>query len=348
MTIQMKPFDSDTIKSVVSQAAEQQISQNNKLKKRINVKFDGLIGMDKEIQKLVGLIKVIAKSDVTVLITGESGTGKSLFAKSIHYNSARKNKPYVEVLCGAIPETLLESEMFGHSRGSFTGATKAKPGVFEVADGGTILLDEIYSAPASLQIKLLRVLQDKKYKRIGSNDFNQADVRVIVATNSDLRSEVKKGNFRQDLYYRINVMHINIPPLRDRTDDIKLLARHFLGKFGLIYKKENLLISDETMFKLQNYSWPGNVRELENVMQRAVITAGGSHIDIDGMSTKEGEHTPEHVGIGEFSLKRAMEKPEKEFIVSTLRYFNGNKSKTAEVLRLNRTTLYKKMKKYNM
>ncbi len=325
-----------------------QISQNKKLKKRINVKFDGLIGRDKEMRRLVGLIKVIAKSDVTVLITGESGTGKSLFAKSIHYNSARKNKPYVEVLCGAIPETLLESEMFGYTRGSFTGAEKDKPGMFEAADGGTVLLDEIYSAPASIQIKLLRVLQDKKFNRIGSNESRQADVRVIVSTNSDLRSEVKKGNFRQDLYYRINVMHINIPPLRERICDIKLLAKHFLDKFGRIYEKENLLISNETMFKLQNYSWPGNIRELENVIQRAVVNAGETHIDVDGLSIKEGEHTPELDGIGEFSLKKAMEKPEKEFIVRTLRYFNGNKSKTAEVLGLNRTTLYKKMKKYNM
>ena len=325
-----------------------QISQNKKLKKQINAKFDGLIGRDKEIRRLVGLIKVIANSDVTVLITGESGTGKSLFAKSIHYNSARKNKPYVEVLCGAIPETLIESEMFGYTRGSFTGAEKDKSGMFEMAEGGTILLDEIYSAPASLQIKLLRVLQDKKYRKIGSNDFNQTDVRVIVATNSDLRSEVKKGNFRQDLYYRINVMHINIPLLRERICDIKLLAKYFLDNFGRIYEKENLLISNETMFKLQNYSWPGNIRELENVIQRAVITDGGTHIDVDGPSIKEGEHTPELDGIGEFSLKKAMEKHEKEFIVHTLRYFNDNKSKTAEVLGLNRTTLYKKMKKYNM
>ena len=325
-----------------------QILLNEKLKKRINVKFDGLIGRDKEMRRLVGLIKVIAKSEVTVLITGESGTGKSLFAKSIHYNSARKNKPYVEVLCGAIPETLLESEMFGYTRGSFTGAEKDKPGMFEMAEGGTILLDEIYAAPASLQIKLLRVLQDKKYRKMGSNDTNLADVRVIVTTNSDLRSEVKKGNFRQDLYYRINVMHINIPPLRERICDIKLLAKYFLDNFGRIYEKENLLISNETMFKLQNYSWPGNVRELENVIQRAVVNAEETHIDVDGLAIKEGEHTPELGVIGEFSLKKAMEKPEKEFIARTLKYFNGNKSKTAEVLRLNRTTLYNKMKKYNM
>ena len=344
----MKPFNSDTIKSVVSQAAEQQISQNKKSETRINVKFDKLIGMDKEMRKLKKLIKVIAKSDVTVLITGESGTGKSLFAKSIHNNSARKNKPYVEVLCGAIPETLLESEMFGYTRGAFTGAEKDKPGMFEAADGGTVLLDEIYSAPASIQIKLLRVLQDKKFNRIGSNESRQADVRVIVSTNSDLRSEVKKGNFRQDLYYRINVMHINIPPLRERMSDIKLLAKYFLDKYCHMYKKENLIISNETMFKLQNYSWPGNVRELENAIQRTVVVAGGTHINIDDLSNNEAEHTSEPIGIGEFSLKKAMEKPEKEFIVRTLRYFDGNRSKTAKVLRLNRTTLYKKMKKYNM
>lgn len=348
MTIQMKPFDSDTIKSVVSQAIEPQVSQNKKLKKRINVKFDRLIGSEKEMRRLVGLVKLIAKSDVTVLITGESGTGKSLFAKSIHRNSARKNKPYVEVLCGAIPESLLESEMFGYTKGSFTGAEKDKPGMFEMAEGGTILLDEIYSASASIQIKLLRVLQDKKYNRIGSNESKQADVRVIVATNSDLRSEVKKGNFRQDLYYRINVMHINIPPLRERMCDIKLLTKYFLDKFCHIYKKEKLIISKEAMFELQNYSWPGNVRELENVIQRTVIVAGGTHINVDDLSNEENEYAQGHDEIGKFSLKKAMEKPEKEIIVRTLRYFNGNKSKTAEILRLNRTTLYKKMRKYNM
>ncbi len=344
----MKPFDDDALMSVISGVVGHKILQNARLKKRKNLRFDGVIGGDKEMQRIMELIKVVAKSNVTVLITGESGTGKSLFAKAIHYNSARKDKPYIEVLCGAIPETLFESEMFGYSKGSFTGAINEKPGAFEMADGGTILLDEIYSAPPSSQIKLLRVLQDKKFKRVGDLNLIKANVKFIVATNCDLQSEVKKGNFRKDLYHRINVLPINIPPLRERKCDIEPLAEHFLYTYGQKYDKKNLLISDETMCKLKNYSWPGNVRELENVIQRAIITAGGAYIETHDLPLNMNEYAPKLEGIGNFSLKKAMEKPERELIRHTLRYFNGNKNKTAKVLKLNRTTLYKKMRKHNL
>lgn len=344
----VKPFDSYAFKTVIRQAIEQQISQNEKLEKQISMKFDGLIGRDKEMRRIMRLINVIAKSDITVLVTGESGTGKSLFARAIHHNSARKDNAFIEVPCGAIPEGLLESEMFGYSKGAFTGAIEDKPGLFEIAEGGTVLLDEIYSAPSTLQVKLLRVLQEKKFEKVGSHNPITANVRVIVSTNSDLKSEVKKGNFRQDLYYRINVMHIKIPPLRERKCDIKLLAKYFLDKYSLRYGKENLIISNETMYLLEHYSWPGNVRELENVMQRAVITAIGNNIVVDDITSHESGYTPKSGNVAVLSLKKAMEKPEKEFIEHTLKYFNGNKNKTAEVLKLNRTTLYKKMKKYNL
>ncbi len=344
-----KPFNDNTIRAIVRQAIGRQILQNTTISERqASVKVDCLIGQDEKMQKIMELVKIVASSNVTVLITGENGTGKSLIAKTIHHNSPRRDKPYVEVPCGAIPDTLLASELFGHEKGSFTGAIKERPGKFELATGGTILLDEIGSASSSLQIKLLRVLQDKKFEKLGGFNSITADVRVIASTNSNVKKEIEKGNFRQDLYYRINVMPIHIPPLRERGSDIKLLINYFLHKFSSKYKKENLSISDETMCKLTNYSWPGNVRELENVIQREVITASGKYIEFEDLPFVQGEYTPKFEGIGDFSLKIAMEKPEKEFIERTLKYFNKNKNKTAEVLKLNRTTLYKKMKKYGL
>ncbi|MEE9604741.1 MAG: sigma-54 dependent transcriptional regulator, partial [Candidatus Scalindua sp.] len=236
-----KPFDNSTIRSVVSQAIEQQNLQEDpaKFKDQTDAGIDCVIGRDKKMQKILELSKIIASSNVTVFITGENGTGKSLIAKTIHHNSSRRDKPYVEVPCGAIPDTLLASELFGHTKGSFTGAIKEKPGKFELATGGTIFLDEIGSASSSLQIKLLRVLQDKKIERLGGLDSIATNVRVIVSTNSNLKKEIEKGNFRQDLYYRINVMPIHIPPLRERRSDIKLLINYFLHKFSSKYKKEN-------------------------------------------------------------------------------------------------------------
>ena len=344
-----KPFNDNTIRAIIKQAIGRQILQNTTISERqASVKVDCVIGQNEKMQKIMELVKIVASSNVTVLITGENGTGKSLIAKIIHHNSSRRDKPYVEVPCGAIPDTLLASELFGHEKGSFTGAIKEKPGKFELANGGTIFLDEIGSASSSLQIKLLRVLQDKKFEKLGGLNSITADVRVIVSTNSNVKKEIEKGNFRQDLYYRINVMPIHIPPLRERRSDIKLLINYFLHKFSSKYKKENLSISDETMSRLMNYSWPGNVRELENMIHRAVITASGKCIDFDDLPFNEDEYVPKLEGLGEFSLKKAMEIPEKEFIERTLKYFKKNKNKTAQVLQLNRTTLYKKMKKYGL
>ncbi len=344
-----KPFNDNTIRTIVRQAIGQQILQKTTIsEKQTSIKVDCVIGQDEKIQKILEVVKIVASSNVTVLITGENGTGKSLIARTIHYNSSRRDKACIEVPCGAIPDTLLASELFGHEKGSFTGAIKEKPGKFELATGGTIFLDEIGSASSSLQIKLLRVLQDKIFERLGGLNSITTNARVIVSTNGNLKKEIEKGNFRQDLYYRISVIPIHIPPLRERRADIKLLVDYFLRKFSSKYNKKNLCISDETMYKLTNYSWPGNVRELENVMQRAVITARGKCIDFEDLPFVQGEYAPKFEGIGEFSLKKAMEKPEKEFIEHTLKYFNRNKNKTAEVLKLNRTTLYKKMKKYGL
>lgn len=344
----IKPFSDDTIMAIINQAIEQRVLHKTKTDKQININRDCIIGEDNEMQKILELVKKVASSNVTVLITGESGTGKSLIAKAIHYNSPRRDKPFIEISCGSIPDTLLESELFGHTKGSFTGAINEKPGRFELADGGTIFLDEIDVAKPLLQVKLLRVLQDKKFERLGGLKSITTNVRIIVATNSNLKNEIRKGNFRQDLYYRINVMSIHIPPLRERRSDIKLLANHFLYKYSIKYKKKDLYISDEIMHKLQKYSWPGNVRELENAIQRAVVTASGKYINVSDMNFVDNEYLQKPDGIGAFSLKKAMEKPEKEFIERTLKDFNWNKNKTAEVLKLNRTTLYKKMKKYGL
>lgn len=344
----MKPFNDDAIRDSISKAIELKFARSTKLENQTSVKLEDIIGQDKEMQNIRELIKKIVNTDATVLISGESGTGKSLIAKTIHYNSPRRHKPYIEIPCGAIPEQLLESELFGHSKGSFTGAINEKPGSFELADGGTILLDGICSASLSFQIKLLRVLQDKKFERLGSYNTITTDIRIIVATNSSLKNEIEKGNFRKDLYYRISVIPINIPPLHERTSDIKLLASHFLYKYRSMYDKKDLSISDETMYELQNYSWPGNVRELENTIQRAIITAGGAYININDTHFVENKYTPKLDAIGTYSLKKAMERPEKEFIEHALEHFNWNKNKTAGVLGLNRTTLYKKMKKYDL
>jgi DNA-binding NtrC family response regulator len=344
----MKPFNDDTIRTLINQAIEQRVLQEHKLEGQTSVKSNCVIGQDKEIQKIMELVNNVAGSNVTVLITGESGTGKSLLAKAIHDSSTRRDKPFIEVPCGSIPDTLLESELFGHTRGSFTGAVREKPGRFELADGGTIFLDEIDNAKPLFQVKLLRVLQDKKFERLGGIKSITTNVRIIVATNSNLKNEIKKGNFRQDLYYRINVMPINIPPLRERRSDIKLLVDHFLYKYSNKYEKKDLRISEETMYRLQKYSWPGNVRELENTIQRAVVTVSGTCIDVRDISSVNNEYVSKIDTTEIVSLKKAMEKPEKEFIERTLNDFGWNKNKTAEVLDLNRTTLYKKMKKYGL
>ncbi|MFQ5963469.1 MAG: sigma-54-dependent transcriptional regulator [Candidatus Scalinduaceae bacterium] len=344
----MKPFKDDKIRMLVRQAIKRPDLQNIELERHTSVSLDDVIGQDKEIRKIRELIKIVANRNATILITGENGTGKSLIAKAIHYNSSRNDKQYVEIPCGSIPDTLLDSELFGHSKGSFTDAIKEKPGRFELANGGTILLDEIDTTKSSFQVKLLRFLQDKKFERLGSLKTITTDVRMIVSTSSNLKDETEKGNFRKDLYYRINVIPINIPPLRKRRSDIKLLADHFLNKYCIMYKKKKLRISDETMYRFQNYTWPGNVRELENIIQRGVITATREYINVNDMSFAKYEAAPNSKSIGTFSLKKAMEKPERDHIESTLEHFNWNKNKTARVLQLNRTTLYKKMKKYSM
>ena len=269
-----KPFSMDELRLKIRQHLEtHRLKQENVLlKKALNTRyeFSNIIGRSEAMLEVFRMVETIAKTPSTVLITGESGTGKDLVARAIHYNSLRRDRPFVALNCGGVPETLLESELFGHVRGAFTGADTNKKGLIEVAEGGTVFLDEIGEMTTTMQVKLLRVLQDRRFRRLGGTEEVQADIRVIAATNQDLQRMVAASRFREDLFYRINVIHMHLPPLRERRDDIPLLAEHFLSKYAGQMQKPVRSISADAMFILQGYAWPGNVRELENVIERAV------------------------------------------------------------------------------
>jgi len=310
-------------------------------------------------RKMFEMVQTVAATRATVLLTGESGTGKSMVARAVHHSSPRRDKAFVEVNCGALPETLLESELFGHRRGAFTGAESNRLGKFLRADGGTIFLDEIATASPALQVRLLRILQERRFDRVGDDDSIEVDVRVILATNIDLRQAVEAGDFREDLYHRINVVSIEIPPLRDRCSDIPLLAEHFLRKSATENGKEIESISDEAMQHLIRYDWPGNVRELENAIERGVVLARESILDVasfpfeitgdhdaDGASGFQLDFRPDGRTI--MPLKKALEGPEKEIIAATLASVNWNRQKAAKLLDINRTTLFNKMRKYEL
>jgi len=283
------------------------------------------------------------------LVTGESGTGKSLLARAIHRRSGRRDQPFVEVACGAMPETLLESELFGHAAGSFTGATGEKIGKFTQADKGTIFLDEIATASPGLQVKLLRVLQELQFEPVGSTKTCRVDTRVILATNEILSKAVAEGRFRQDLFYRINVINVELPPLRERLTDIPLLARHFLERTCEETGRQSQGFADETLAAMQRYNWPGNVRELQNVVERAVLLGRGPRIYVEDLPSQmtSGAMLPLEPLTGK-ALKDAMEAPERAIILDMLKSHNWNRNQTAEALGINRTTLYKKMKRLGL
>lgn len=352
-----KPIIDDEIRLVAERALKQQslISENRKLREQLGLRYglDNIVGHDYKMLKIFDLIETVADERATVLMQGESGTGKSLIARAIHHRSQRRDKPFVEVSCGAIPETLLESELFGHVRGSFTGAVSDKEGRFKAADGGTIFLDEISSASPALQVKLLRVLQERQFEPVGSNKTQTVDVRVVLASNRDVADEVREGRFRQDLFYRINVVTINLPRLADRIGDIPLLAENFLKSYCAQSRKEILGFSDDAIQQMQRYHWPGNVRELENVVERAVILTKNRHIAVEDLppTVLEAPITPRGPDNGQYrpvSLKQALEDPERRIIEQALRANGWNRQITADVLEINRTTLYKKMKRYGM
>ncbi len=347
-----KPIIDDELRMSIERALKQQALQaeNAALKKQLKQQneFCEIVGRDHQMQKVFELVEAVASTSTTVLVTGESGTGKTLVAHAIHQRSPRREGPFVEVSCGALPENLLESELFGHLKGSFTGAIADKQGRFLAADGGTIFLDEIDSASPALQVKLLRVLQERQFEPVGSNKTVTVNVRVIVATNKNLKKLVEEEKFRQDLFYRVNVVGIRLSPLRERVSDIPLLAEHFLDKFRALHQKEVRSISPETMTLLARYRWPGNVRELENAIERAVVLTRGETImpsDLPADMTETGTGD-ESLNIADQSgtLEELILKAEKQIIRRTLQRYEGNRQLTSKSLGISRTSLFRKMR----
>lgn len=336
-----KPFtDSELLSAVqrVLNKAKLRKTSNN-LPSRAGTEHTGLIGTSESISKVLAAISKVASTSATVLITGESGTGKELAARAIHYNGPRSSAPFIAVNCGGIPEGLLESELFGHVKGAFTGAIESRAGFFHSADGGTIFLDEVSDMSMSMQVKLLRVLQDKEVCMVGSSRSRKVDVRVLAATNKDLSGLVKKGLFREDLFYRLNVITIFMPPLRERGDDILLLARHFIARFSTEISKAPPRLSDEAIQSLCNYDWPGNVRELENVMQRLVIMTDGDIIDVSDLP-----YLMRFSALRKIGFTRPLAEVEREYINNVLASAGGNITKAAEILGIDRKTLREKLK----
>jgi DNA-binding NtrC family response regulator len=351
-----KPFDLDEFLLIVRRSLQYRdlIREVRHLRSQIAERRqprgdDSIIGSGGRMQEIFKLIGRVAPTDTTVLIQGESGTGKELIADAIQRHSLRASKPFVRVNCGALPETLLETEMFGHEKGSFTGATSQHKGRFELADGGTIFLDEVNNMPPSLQMKLLRVLQQQSFERVGGKESLRVDVRVIAATNRDLEGEMKQGRFREDLFYRLNVIHIKVPPLRDHPEDIPVLAEHFLRKYS---PSRQSLLSNEVLRKFQLYSWPGNIRELENVIQRALVLARSDVITLENLPLSlraEGELVPSSTLWQQgMPLRTILAEVEKEIILKALQETNGNRTRAAALLHIHRRQLFSKIKQYNI
>jgi len=319
---------------------EENIALQHKLEERY--RFENIIAKSPKMQQVIEVIKVVAKTNATVLITGETGNGKELVARAIHLQSHRRDRPFIAVSCAALPESLLESELFGHEKGSFTGAYAQKKGKFEAANRGTLFLDEIGEMSANIQVHLLRVLEEKEFNRVGGNESIKVDVRVISATNRDMKEAIARGQFREDLYYRLNVVNIELPPLRERTEDIPLLAEHFLSGFALENQKELTGFSPEATEFMLKHGWPGNVRELENAIERAVILARNPTIEVNDLSPQS------PVMVGSNLSDKKLKQVEKEHIQSVLSETGGNYTEAARILGISRMTLYNKAKAYGL
>ncbi|MEM7476087.1 MAG: sigma-54 dependent transcriptional regulator [Planctomycetota bacterium] len=348
-----KPIIDQELLTALERAADHRRieSENIRLKKELERRsgMQEVLSHDARMLRIFDIIDSIADTRATVLITGENGTGKSMIARAIHRSSERKAKPFVEVACGALPDNLLESELFGHKAGAFTGANQDKIGKFQHADSGTIFLDEIGTATPAMQIKLLRVLQEFQFEPVGGNETCTVDTRCVLATNEKLEDAVAEGKFRQDLYYRINVIHLELPALRERSSDIPLLAESFLQKALGEVGKEMEGFSPEAMEAMMNYAWPGNIRELENVVQRAVLLGKSSTIDIDLLpapllGSEAGLPSLRRITKNQ-TLREALEGPERQIILDVLKANRFSRNLTADQLGINRTTLYKKMKR---
>lgn len=349
-----KPLDFDKLKLTIERAMEnvRLREENLRLKENLGIHFDrmNIIGRSPAMSMLLETVALVAPSEATVLITGESGTGKELIAGAVHFNSTRKAGPFVKVNCAAITETLLESELFGHEKGSFTGADRRKDGRFQQANGGSIFLDEISEMPLSMQVKLLRVLQEREITRVGGEGVIKIDTRVVAATNRDLEAMVASGAFREDLYYRLNVVNLKVPPLRERKEDIPLLAMSFLELFAEKNRKKIKGFTPAAMDGIVKYEWPGNVRELMNAVERAVVLGRSEYLDGNDLPGA-GKISPESAGSG-FAFPGTGDMPldevEKATILKALETLKGNKSETARRLGITRRTLHKKLKKYGV
>ena len=352
----IKPLDFEVLKLTIERACEHSglKAENQRLRAQLSADFDmaNIIGKSRPMKALMEMLAMVAPSEATVLVTGESGTGKELIARSLHFNSPRKDHPLVVVNCAAITESLLESELFGHEKGAFTGADRLREGRFMQADRGTLFLDEIGETSPPMQAKLLRVLQEREIQRVGGQETLPVDVRIVAATNRILETEVAQGRFREDLFYRLNVMPLNVPPLRDRQEDIPLLAAHFLSAYARQNRKTARGFTPQAMDILLKYDWPGNVRELENTIERAVILMTAEHVTEKqlplNMVKNHGQTAPfPAVGIHP-EHPRALGDIEKEAILRTLAATGGNKSETARKLGITRKTLHNKLKRYGV
>ena len=352
-----KPFKNEEVLLTIRKGLEQRrlADENRSLKQQLAQRFgfDNIIGKSKPMQQVFELIRLAAPSKSNILVTGESGTGKELVAKAVHHHSRRAGGPFVTVNSGSMPADLLESNLFGHVKGAFTGAVSNKKGLFEAADGGSIFFDEIGNVPLETQAKLLRVIQEKEFMRLGGLETLSADSRIIAATNADLEVAVQEGIFREDLYYRLNVISVNLPPLRTRTEDIPLLAQHFLARYASENEKEIREITPAAMELLMDHDWPGNVRELENAVERAVVLSTADVLDVDLLprSVRDGGGTtfiaPNPISNG-ISFKEAISAYERQLIVKALQSSDGVQKRAAEQLKLKPTTLHEMMKRLNI
>ena len=346
-----KPFVNEDLLQTVKNAirTRELFSENRFLKRELDKRysFSEIVGTSEALESVFRIVEKVADSNAPVLIQGESGTGKELIARALHHQSARADHPFLAVNCGALPETLLESELFGHTKGSFTGATSDKKGLFRSADRGTLLLDEIGEMPQQLQVRLLRAIQEQEVTPVGASSPVSFDVRIIAATNKDLEKEVEEGRFREDLFYRLDVVEINVPPLRDRREDIPLLAKHFASRAARDHGSEEKPITKEAMAALVNHRWQGNVRELMNAIERAYLL-GAEEIDLDSLPPRMRDEAVNKFEIRDpEGIRPTLEEIERRYILETLRAVREDKSAAAEILGIDLSTLYRKLKKYN-
>jgi two-component system NtrC family response regulator len=351
-----KPFQNEELKLTVKKALDNYrlVKENRMLSQALSDRFryGSIIGKSKRMLEIYDMIDKISQSRVSVLITGPSGTGKELIAKAIHYNSPRQDRPFISINCGALTETLLESELFGHEKGAFTGAVSMKKGRFELADGGTLFLDEVGEMPPPLQVKLLRVLQEMEFERVGGTRTIRVDVRVLSASNRNIKEDVAEGLFREDLFYRLNVIHVEVPPLIERTEDIRLLVHHFIEKYRMDEGKERIELAPEAWKALYQYPWPGNIRELENVIERAVVLNSDGMISLEDLpaelSSKEAELNVDQFIPSNAPLQKTLEQIEEKLVKRALSQCNFVQAHAAELLGITKSLIQHKIKKYNI